>query len=322
MNETSSSRIRLGPGLEPVSYCKWLRVGMEQFFIEGKGALAFPGLGECYGRNPSIGDDIVEAAQALPAADREDFRSAVVEMVRETPFDIEPLYVEALLLIAVGLQAKGVLEIVAHKSFTLRDGESAVTILRYCFECARDLALSSGSSAERCLIHITSQAVFSSAFAGQALEALTAANPENFASHLSALRKQLDEIYGDGYQGREDKIALRDRRRLLVRSIQKFGIDLNDLLVDPRSHLEIQQTGSVYWWIDALANEVKWEQIRQILIAPRLPSAPEISYAPPPHGSDFEENTEFDTDEQMLESCLGSLSLEAPFKQYLVGGMS
>ena len=305
MAEPVASFSRLAPGLGRKRYAAWLRVGLQQFFFEEKGALSFLGLGENYGKNPSIGEDIVDAVQKLPAKDREDFREATVDVIRQTPLDIEPLYLEALLIIAAGLQARGALEAIAQKSFTLRPGESTNTILRYCFEFARDLALSEGPGAEQCLKHITSQSAFPPAFSGQALEALTAANPDHFAEHFRHLQEKLDIVYADCNADRDELIRLRERRRLLVQSIRKYNIQYDNLINGLKLDCRKVYSGEIYWWIEAITSEIRWNELRTSLIEQWQPHVPEADFVAPDYDLNFEDDLTFEDDAEVMSAFMG-----------------
>ncbi|MCR9196953.1 MAG: hypothetical protein NXH88_19625, partial [Hyphomonas sp.] len=248
----------LRPGCGESYYARWLRLGLREFHFEQKGAAAFRGLGQYYGRNPAISYDIAEAVRSLPHRDQEDFRSAVAQVIREIPFDDPenaPL-ISTLLAVAEGVQARDALFDIATKAFTLVPGRAANRIISSAFFFARDLALTSGRRAEDCLKHIvSSQPAFPDSFAVQALEALTEANPAHFRAHFELLRDRLDRILGNDSPGARNIESLRKRRALLVRNIRKLGVPTDDLVIgyivtgDPRPE-------STNWWLEAVISEL------------------------------------------------------------------
>jgi hypothetical protein len=237
--------IWLQPGLAKGQYTKWLRLGLAQFFREGMGAWALPGLADCFARNPTLAEDIIDALHKLPLADQDHFRDAVVEITRELDFNAHMKELEALLQIGLAYKSKGMLDIIATKAFTVKDSDHWEPVLILCFEYARD----AGPEAISCLRHLTSQKTFPYEFSAQALEAMAAADKSHFADHFNHLRDGLDRIFKILPDGEADFVRAKQRRALLVHKIQRYGLDVKKLL-DPA--IDVSKESGSFWWFEAV----------------------------------------------------------------------
>lgn len=304
------------PGLDARTYARWLRVGLLAFYNEGAGLHAFPGLDRYYGRQESVLWDIVAAFADLKAESREAFRDAVVMLVRETPFNDESfVLLTALLKIALGVQAYGILAVITQKAFTLRPGDAADELIEAAFECARDLALASGAEAEHCLKHIIKQSVFPATRAKQALVALTQANSKDFPGHFACLMDMLDRELGYFAPLAKEPEKLRKQRNFLLRQIRQLPVPLADLakpfrIVDGSSRPEIYN-----WWQDTLVENLSKQELRDILNEPSLAETTPVKVGPSPViRVDIERLTD---DKRMVTLPVGGGSLKDELHDYL-----
>jgi hypothetical protein len=241
--------IWLKPGLSMDDYTRWLRLGLAQYFREGKGPWALPGLAENYGRNFSIGEDIIDAVSKLPFADQEKFRDAVVDIARELDFNKQKNELLALLQIGLEFKSHELLEVIKSKIFTVHDLENQQSVLINCFEFARDIALYSGPKSISCLRHLTTQPTFPYQMSGQALEAMTAADPNGFVSHFKHLRDLLRKAFYEPTNDVEQFKRVTNRRKQLVKAIAKYGLDFEKLTAE----IEAREGLSEFWWFDSVA---------------------------------------------------------------------
>ena len=196
---------------DEAAFERWLRVGLEGYLLEGKGAWAFPEAAGNIAQQDYLVLGLHDAYLELSANGRGHFRQAVAKVLAslEAQEKNVPLF-EHLLFLAAALPAPEVLRIlparVGNGFFGLtsnREGESlfSLTLLTVARLAApREEAVD-------CLHALIESRHFDFAYAGIALTALCRADDQGLVDHMTRLRDSLAKMFkefGTGLEARRN----------------------------------------------------------------------------------------------------------------------
>jgi hypothetical protein len=239
-------------GRSPSWYAAWLRIGLAAIQFERKGSDAFPGAENFVDQHDGpVASELRLVAFALPERDLEAFRQGLAELLQSLNFadPREAAVARSVMQLGAGIAARGLLGILASKSFTLA-GDHGTRLYDLAFDLAAHLPDLQPDDTIRCLRHLVKQsALFQPATVGRALIAMTQAKADAFSDHFKFLRPALEDQYR--YLLREDeKEQERKRARLrkrLINGLTPLFRDMSPLTrSDPANPLPL-------WWLDALA---------------------------------------------------------------------
>lgn len=217
---------------------RWLRVGLEGYFIEGKGIWQFEHVAVFLNRQENLSLDINAIYRLLGSSPRAEFRQAVADLMANLEADPRNVAIfEQLLLIAAVLPAPEILNVVPTRLgsgfFGSDNAGDSQSLFRQMFETVTQLAAPT-DAALNALTALIGAHQFKTAYAGLALVSLCRIKPEGFSRHMALMRPKLAAMfkeYGDDYDV---------KRRIAGHIAKAIGLDvlarqLPDILVyDPR----------------------------------------------------------------------------------------
>jgi hypothetical protein len=242
-------------GKSAVEFAIWLKVGLFEYLFEKAGRRAFPGAENFVEQQDDISEDLAQIAMALCARDLQMFKEACEITLRELDFNIaqEAIVAEEVMRLGAKVRATGMLEVLSNKSFRILPDSPSSALYDLAFEFARDLADFGKQTSVDCLLHLIRSPGFRPALSGQALVALTEADPSTFADHYDCLREALNQKFGYSVV-LEDEVTRPAQRRQLISSISARVVD-QQLLLHPCLPSESSRPEVTNWWFETLRGE-------------------------------------------------------------------
>lgn len=241
---------------KPVEWIvRWLRIGLAEFLLEGKGREAFPGIENFVDQGQgSIASELSLVFHALGAKDRENFRDGVASLLVSLNFadPADVVVAIALVELGAGIGARGMLRTLADKSFTM-NGEDGARLYDLAFDAAAQLGHLDPDQSLRCLKHLmTHPTLFQPEMVGRALVAMTRADRDGFSRHFQELRPLLDRQYGYVPSKPAEEQSRRRARERLVKQIVRLLPDKSVLAgaFEPDGGPRAEARN---WWLDTVA---------------------------------------------------------------------
>jgi hypothetical protein len=184
---------------DEAAFERWLRVGLESYLLEGKGAWAFPEAAGNIAQQDYLILGLRDTYLELSAQGRDYFRQAVAKVLAslEAQEKNVPLF-EHLLFLAAELHAPEVLRVlparVGNGFFGLTDNREGESLFSLTLLTVARLAAPREEVVD-CLHALIGSQHFDSAYAGIALTALCRANDQGLVDHIARLRDALAKMF-------------------------------------------------------------------------------------------------------------------------------